>query len=119
MDICKHTDIDISGCDSACDCWCDGCQSRYESVWFNRATKENLCLDCGIPKELTIENLIKEQYTHFFQPCLTCQATFKECMAAAKLCELCRGPLTDTVCSKCTCLDTDECGCRKCSVKPS
>lgn len=101
------------GCDN-CECQCDGCQEIFETAWEKHVEEENLCMDCGVPKVVTLESLIKEQYTHFFQPCPACAPVLKACLAAANLCETCRAPLNG-ICKKCTCLGTDECECHECS----
>ena len=102
MEACKHTDI--SGCDATCECLCDSCQVQYEAAWAKRAAEKSLCVDCGVPIELTPESLLAEQHTHFFQPCPACTDRFKECMKLAKLCESCHsyteGECKNTVCGK-------------------
>ena len=97
---CKH--LDISGCDSSCECVCDDCQIRFEAGWAKRAEEKNLCIDCGVPMELTAESLIREQYTHFFQPCQACADVFKACMEVAKLCEKCHSYMGNEPCKRCS-----------------
>ena len=120
---CKH--LDISGCGPSCECWCDACQSQYEAGWIKRAEEENLCLGCGVPYELTPESLLKEQNTHFFQPCRDCAERFKACMKLAKLCENCHSYSEEDCkspedlgylarCRKCVCDKTDTCNCYTC-----
>ena len=96
---CRHPDL--SGCDNTCECWCDTCQTTYEDFWKKIIVKENLCDRCGVPKVMTLAKLLNAQYIHFFKPCESCRPAFKECMAAAKLCELCRGTLSGSICTKC------------------
>ena len=111
MEACKH--VDLSGCGATCECFCDSCQIQYEIGWDKRATDENLCHDCGVPLELTPENLLKEQTTHFFQPCPKCFERFDECMKLAKLCESCHS-YTEGECFDCRCDKTETCACYKC-----
>jgi hypothetical protein len=111
MEACKHSDI--SGCGISCECLCDSCQADYEMRWAKHADKENLCVSCGVPNELTPENLLAEQYTHFFQPCPACTDRFKECMKLAKLCESCHsyteGECKNEKCEKSTPRGSQHC----------
>ena len=108
---CLH---DGKECDDTCQCHCDGCQEIFETAWEKHVEKENLCMDCGVPKVVTMESLMKQQYIHFFQPCPACISAVKACLAAANLCEMCREPLNG-ICKKCTCLGTEDGECRECS----
>jgi hypothetical protein len=110
--LCKHSHS--SSCDSVCECWCDVCQKNYENEWVERAEKDNLCDACGVPKNITIESVFNFQYIHFFQPCPSCVSGMNACLAAANLCEACREPLVSGDCSKCKCLETEDCECRQC-----
>jgi hypothetical protein len=128
---CKH--LDISGCDARCECWCDSCQIQYEAGWMKRAEEEKLCLGCGVPYDLTPNSLLKEQNTHFFQPCRDCAERFSACMKLAKLCESCHSytegeckspenlgylarPPAEPVlrCKNCICEGSEDCNCYNC-----
>lgn len=111
---CKH-EVNTE-CDELCECVCEACQNIFEIMWMERATKDGLCLDCGVPTTVTVESLLQTQYTHFFQPCKACEPTVKACLAKANLCEACRGPLLNGTCVKCTCTNTDTCTCIQCTT---
>ncbi len=97
---CKHAPKPI--CDETCECWCDACQTAYETAWDARVKEESLCPGCGVPLgNYTLEQLLKHQYDHFFIPCQTCEAPLKAFMEKAGLCYVCRTALEDGACAKC------------------
>ena len=111
MEPCKHENTECPP--EGCECFCDSCQTDFERGWIERATNENLCVECGVPKQITVTKLLETQYTHFFQPCKDCLPGVKACLTAANLCETCREPLNGP-CVKCTCTGKEECSCREC-----
>jgi len=111
---CKHTNH--SECDELCECLCEACQNIFEKMWIERATNDKLCVDCGVPMNITVQSLMETQYTHFFQPCNMCEPNVKTCLAKANLCEACREPLMNDICVRCKCNGTDACVCIQCST---
>ena len=108
-----------STCDASCTCSCDDCQKRFEEGWKALAEKENLCMACGIPRELTLASLMKHQYTHFFDGCALCKPRMIELLEAEKICVNCRAPLTETQCKNCACDNDDACQCVQCRSSQS
>jgi hypothetical protein len=90
---CKHAE---NPCGDTCECCCDTCQAVYEQVWEERAEKEGLCFDCGMPKEpYSLDRLAQFQYVHFYCPCRDCAPGYQARMAAAGLCAICRRTLDE------------------------
>lgn len=107
---CQHV------CDESCECHCDACTERFEENWNKHTKENNLCNMCGIPKEMTLENLDKNKYIHFYQPCAVCLPTYNEFMSSKNLCRQCQVPLAGDKCPGCFCTEDDACDCRQCVV---
>ena len=88
-------EIDITGkCSETHDCVCDLCQEKFEKIWAIDAAEKNLCLNCGIPNELSMQALWDTQYSHFFQPCDLCKPLLNDFLNSEGVCVECRAPLT-------------------------
>ena len=104
-------------CDASCECQCDECQERYEAGWKLTAEKENLCLACGMPYDLTKNRLVEFQYVHFYDPCSSCKPLIQALLKAENMCATCRNPLIDGSCVKCLCTKESGCMCHDCKVQ--
>lgn len=111
MEQCQHHP---SSCDESCECHCNLCTDQFEINWNIFTVENNLCNDCGMPKEMTIESMFKARYTHFYQPCPPCSIPYKAIMTENKLCIGCQGALIDDKCPECFCTQEEACPCRQC-----
>ena len=83
-------------CTGFCECICEVCQENYEVAWAKQIVEKNLCIDCGIPKDLSIQGLMQTQEAHFFEACALCKPALEAAFKAAGLCGSCRAPLTES-----------------------
>lgn len=90
--------MDCSGNGACC---CDTCQEEYETAWKKQVEEDDLCESCGVPRVLSLEALMRTQYTHFFMPCTDCRDLLDSFLTAAGLCVLCRDKLQDGECARC------------------
>ena len=93
MDDCQCDD-----CSGFCECQCSVCQDAYEAAWIKTVNEKNLCVQCGIPRVLSIESLWDTQYSHFFSPCQECKEALASFLTFMGLCSICRNPLIDGTC---------------------
>jgi len=94
--------MDVSGCTcpvlpckGSCECNCETCQAAYVVAWEAQVAEKNLCIVCGIPKELSILSLWNTQTAHFYEPCEDCKPIVDAFFKSVGMCTQCRGPLTE------------------------
>ena len=111
MSTCQDNHI----CHELCECTCDTCQDFYEAEWDKKVAERNLCRDCGMPAEMTVERLKEEHTLHFFQPCDTCRPAFLALMKLHKMCPTCQQYMNGYICKDCFCTEQPyTCDCRQC-----
>ena len=114
---CKHAGT--KDCGKACECTCDTCQEYFEKLWEKYTKNCDLCRDCGMPHNMTLEALDKYRDWHFFQPCEVCKPAYVALMCENRLCVTCQTPLLPYgTCTGCDCTgELERCECRHCVAK--